>query len=419
MNPAEGSAHYRVGIATVDVTPPVGSPLAGFAARGEHGSTGVYHPLRAVVVTIDEGMTPVVLVSVEWLGFYDLATRVRAAIAEAIGIGPDRVVLAGTHTHCGPAIRAGDVGRYGRVDWAYVRVAVERIVSAARRAWQERTEARLSYGVGRCAVAMSRRAPDPARPGRVRPGSVPNPDGPTDHDVPVLVVRDLASDTVRGVVFSYACHPTAGAGLEIGGDYVAFAYDRLAAALGAAQPCFFTGCAGDQNPRPATATTPSTRRSVEEIQALGEELGDAVLAAVRSGDLRPLSGPMSVQRSVVELTTEPGAEPISDADRRVPLEVQTLTLGRSLALVAMAAEPTVEHGLRLKRELSTTFDAVLPLGYANEIMGYLPVRRQFAELGYEVLDANLYYGRSGRFSASTEERVHEQIGRMLGGARRR
>ena len=40
---------YQVGVSTVDITPPVGIYLAGYAARQEP-STEVYHPLKTTAV---------------------------------------------------------------------------------------------------------------------------------------------------------------------------------------------------------------------------------------------------------------------------------------------------------------------------------------------------------------------------------
>ena len=59
---------YQVGVSTVDITPPVGIYLAGFAARQEP-STAVYHPLKATAVAIDDGLTPLLIVGAEILGF--------------------------------------------------------------------------------------------------------------------------------------------------------------------------------------------------------------------------------------------------------------------------------------------------------------------------------------------------------------
>jgi hypothetical protein len=35
----------------------------------------------------------------------------------------------------------------------------------------------------------------------------PNPDGPTDHELPIISIESL-DGIVRGILFNYACHPT-------------------------------------------------------------------------------------------------------------------------------------------------------------------------------------------------------------------
>src|SRR5690606_36013252 len=155
---------YQVGIATADVTPPVGAPLAGFAARGPHTSTGVDHPLRAVVTAIGDGRTDLLLVGLEWLGCYDQADRLRRVLAERTGIDEQQILLSASHTHCGPAIRHADYAAHGWIDEEYLETAIQAIARAAGVAARHRFEAVLRAGTGDCAIAMSRRKPDPDRP---------------------------------------------------------------------------------------------------------------------------------------------------------------------------------------------------------------------------------------------------------------
>ena len=97
---------YLVGVAEVDVTPAIGTKLAGFAAR-TGDATGVYLPLRSIVTAITDRATDqtVIIVVVEWLGFYDNTDHARALINAATGVPTDDILLSGTHTHCGPPMR--------------------------------------------------------------------------------------------------------------------------------------------------------------------------------------------------------------------------------------------------------------------------------------------------------------------------
>lgn len=430
---------YSVGIATGDITPSVGAPLCGFAARGLHTSTGVYHPLRTVAVAVEDGSTTVIVLSAEIVFFEGIADRVRMGIAQATGVPGDRILLVGTHTHCGPAMRPQDADRHGWVDQDYVHHAVTVMARTAHTAWKNRYPARLEFGIGRASFAVSRRKPDPAGGGRVL--WAPDPEGPHDHEVSILAVRSL-DGVVRGILFSYACHPTSRGGLRIGGDYPGFACDRIEESFDNAQPCFLQGCGADQKPMPADPrATTFVPRSVEQTGEIGRELGDAVVRTIQAGGLRTVAGAMAMRRSVVDLRTEPldramVASELSkpemtfrkrwalhhqarlDAglpeERDVPMEIQTLRFGDSLAVVALAAEAVVEHALRMKRELRAHFADVLPLGYANAVIGYVPVRRQLDGWGYEVIDANQHRKRTGRFLPETEDLIHRTVAGMLG-----
>ena len=154
---------YKIGIVKTDITPPVGVFLAGFAERNEP-STGVYHPLRAVATVIDDGTTPLLILAAEWLGFYDQTERMRGRLTEAMGIPAANIVLSGTHTHCGPAVRQMDLFRHGALDEDYITRAIDNMTAAATEAWSSRTDAQLHFGNGHCTVSRCRRKPDPDNP---------------------------------------------------------------------------------------------------------------------------------------------------------------------------------------------------------------------------------------------------------------
>lgn len=429
---------YSIGIATGDITPEIGAPLCGFAARGRHTSTGVYHPLRTVAVAMHDGPTAVIMLSAEIVFFQDIAERVRNAICQETGMPNANILLNGTHTHCGPCLADRFRELHGWIDEDYVHHAIGVMARTALTAWRNRYPARLKFGVGRCDFAVSRRKPDPENTGQVL--WAPDPDGPHDHDVSVLVVESL-DGVVRGILFSYACHPTSRGGLLIGGDYPGFAYDRIQEAFDNVQPAFLQGCGADQKPMPTDpAATSFVPRTIEETRAIGRQLGDAVIETIQDGGLQPVTGAMHMRQAIIDLVTEPldkdrvaSELTLPDTDyrkcwalhykarldaglpeeRTVPFEIQTLRFGDSLAIVALAAEAVVEHALWLKCDLRPRFKHVLPLAYANDVIGYVPVKRQFGEWGYEVISANQYYKRTGRFIAETEDRVHEKVAAML------
>jgi len=103
------------------------------------------------------------------------------------------------------------------------------------------------------------------------------------------------------------------------------------------------------------------------------------------------------------------------ADYRFDLEVQTLRMGSDLALIGLAGEMSVEFGLRFRRSLGSAYRAVWTLGYTNEMVGYVPVRRQIPEAGYEVVDNNRHLLYTGPFAVETEELIAQAVTRALSG----
>lgn len=428
---------YLVGVAVVDATPPVGSRLTGFVARTEP-ATGVYLPLRGVVTAFTDRASGerLILVSLEWLGFYDQTERVRALISAATGVPGDHVLLCGTHTHCGPPVHSHVPGGcWEEPDEAFLQTTFEKIATAAQLALASQEPTTLRSATGWCGFAHSRRRPD----GQGGVEWMPTLDAPHDHTVPMLVCED-ATGKPRHVIFSYACHPTGGGPkLEFGGDYAGFAIVEVEKALGCTA-AFLLGCAGDQKPYQPDPTRPSfPAYSVEALRGFGRQLAAAVVQGVHFGTRALVVGPLRVQsrRLVLRTTVLPragyeamlkdelpwfrrwaelnlayldrGAQPPVD----LGFELQVVTFGRALAIIAMAGEMSVEYGLRLVKEFGGRCGQVWPVGYANEILGYVPSERQIPESGYEVIGSMRFMGRSGPLESGTEERIFAAVSALL------
>jgi hypothetical protein len=430
---------YLAGVASVDVTPPVGSKLAGFAARTEN-STGVYLPLRAIVTALTDRATDqtVIIVSLEWLGFCDTADKLRALIQAATGVPPDHIVLCATHTHYGPAVGKGGVlaDCLADIDVPFIAAAVAGMAGAAATAMANRRPVTLSSSLGWCGMAHSRRRPD----GKGGVEWKPTLEAPHDHTVPMLRCADENGKLVH-VLFSYAAHPTSGGPhlLQIGGDYPGFAVQELEQQLGCTA-AFLLGCAGDQKPfKPDPAQDGFPQCPLPEIQAFGRQLAEAVIREIQHGPWRQVAGPLTALVRKVELHTTVLARAVYAAwigsdnvyfdrwardhvaildqgqrpETAVAFELHTVQFGRSLVLVGMAGEMTAEYGLRVVRELGRDFGQAWPVGYISEMAGYLPAERQLPEGGYEVLGHIQYTGKSGPYESGTEEKIFAPIREML------
>ncbi|XVH33163.1 hypothetical protein ACNS7O_16430 (plasmid) [Haloferacaceae archaeon DSL9] len=404
--------------------------MAGFAKRDEPAGA-VEHDLRATAVTVeDESGMPAAIVSVDVL-YVPRAIRdaVAARCERRYGLDPASLMLAATHTHCGPEFRDFKLRMYAddkepyRTNAADYRDRLENeLVAAIGEALDDRLPATLSYSHARCGFAMNRRLP-------VEGGIAhqPNPDGSVDHDVPVLVAApaDGARSPTDGtrplaILFGYACHATTLSFAKYCGDWSGFARRYLEEEYPDATALCLLGCAGDQNPYP--------RGDLELAKRHGRTIATAVQAAIESRR-RPIRGPLRTdfEDCAIEFESPPGRdelEAMRQGDIRHlrvraetlleeleatgtirtehPYPIQAFGFGDDLTVVGLGGEVLVEYALELKARLD---GPLWVAGYANDEFTYVPTTKAKDEGGYEsegVIERSTF---SGPLRSNTEERI--------------
>ena len=423
-------AEWKAGVATTVITPDRPMWMAGYAARTKP-SEGKVHDLRAkALVLTDAQDNRLAIVTVDLLGI-DRAMRdwIEKRIEQRYHIAPSHLLINASHTHSGPVIRESAYSIYGHSFYdltpeqleqsnAYSDRLQQRLVDVVGQAIEQLAPARLAYTHGRAGFAMNRRAKT-VRGRRISP----NPDGPVDHDVPVLRIESPEGQ-LRAVLFGYACHATTLSFYQYCGDYPGFAQEYIEQLHPGATALFVAGCGGDQNPYPR-----DTDRALELCQQHGRALANGVEAALQSPS-QPVRGPL---RTALEEVTLDFAEPPSRSTLEqqtqsnnkyermhaeyllqqlehegaltstYPYPVQVIRFGDDLMMVALAGEVVVDYSLRLKREL--TGAPLWVAGYSNDVFGYLPSLRVLKEGGYEGGGAMLYTPWPGPFAPTVEERV--------------
>jgi hypothetical protein len=304
----------------------------------------------------------------------------------------------------------------------YVDDLQQKLLELIGRAIDSMAPAKLAYTHARAGFAMNRRS---KMEGGYRIS--PNPDGPVDHDVPVLRI-DSPDGKLRAVMFGYACHCTTLSFYKFCGDYAGFAQQYIEQAHPGTTALFITGCGGDQNPYPRGG--PNT---LEYCKQHGRALANGVEAAL-TPRARPVAGPIRAALDTVtlEFAKPPGREQLEQRakssdkyDRRhaqvlleelerngairttYPYLVQVVRFGDDLTMVALAGEVVVDYSLRLKAEL--TGQAVWVAAYSNDVFGYVPSLRVLREGGYEGGDAMRYTELPGPFASSVEQRVVDKV----------
>jgi hypothetical protein len=416
------AAGWRAGVATVDITPRTSLWMAGFAARTAP-SSGTRQPLHAKALAVeDAGGQRLVVVTLDLLGVTGgMSDRIGAAVARQHRLPRERLLLASSHTHSGPVVDTQLMVAYDvtpqqvRDVEAYTTTLEAQIVDVVGAALRALAPATLHAGHTTATFAANRRVQY-------------SPDGPVDHRVPMLRV-DIGG-TPKAILFSYACHNTTlqASNVEWHGDYAGVAQAAIEAAHPGLTALFMTGCGADANPKP--------RGTFEHVEQHGQALATAVRSAM--GSLAPITGPTRAALDLVDLPFEAALTPdqwkqrygltdpyvgrhaklmdeIRARDGALPtsqkMPLQVWRFGRDLTLVALGGEVVVDYALRLRRDHPD--DNVWPVGYANDVFGYVPSKRVLDEGGYEGGGSLLYYGRPGPFDGTVEDRIFASLSRLM------
>ena len=94
-----------------------------------------------------------------------------------------------------------------------------------------------------------------------------------------------------------------------------------------------------------------------------------------------------------------------------PYPIHAWQIGREMLLIGMGAETVVDYALRFKAEFG---EGTWVLGYADDMISYIPSRRVWDEGGYEG-GSNLYeYGRPAfRWAGDIEDRIAATVHKLV------
>jgi len=415
----------KAGVARVNITPPVGFPQAGFAARKEV-SQGILDDLFAKALVLDDGKIRIAMVTCDLLGLdKDVVAEIRHLIEKKTDIKGDNVMIACSHTHSGPAVK--DPGYLEErlvagIIPAWFEVLPRTIAGAVQMAARALVKARAGTGEGHSDIGVNRRL-------KTEEGVTigPNPQGIVDPTVGVLRV-DREDGSPLAVLVNYACHAvTLGPeNLLFSADYPGYMMNTLERLWGGRTMVMFAnGTAGNINPRirgDYTATKrigsmlagevlkvmetietkpdvslrglqksiylplkkfPSLDEAKAELEEKKRSLAKAEGGEVLRQDMSGLSGEV-VQakykvRVIEELERLESEEDLQAG--RLATEIQALRINDS-ALVALPGEVFVEIGLAIKRR--SPFERTFVIGYANDMHpSYIPTTESYEEGGYE------------------------------------
>jgi neutral ceramidase len=429
----KSAASWKAGIARTVITPETSVWLAGYGTK--RAPDGKLHDLwmKALALEDSKGIRAVLITS-DFQGVPKMMSdRVFQQLKENFQLERSQIMFTFSHNHCGPRL-GDDLIDYYPVEaeqeqlvTEYTDLMVERTVGLVEEALSRLAPASLQTGDGKTTFAVNRRNNREADvPDLIAKGTPLA--GPVDHNVPVMTVT-RPDGKLEAILFGYACHPTTLSFTTWCGDYPGFAQLELENNHPGTTAMFVNTCGGDQNPLP--------RRQVELCEKYGHMLAVAV-EEVLAKPLKPVSSGLKLAFEMVdlqylnvvsreELTTlleDSNALKARWAKRLLakldagdqfpaayPYPIHAWQLGSEMLLIGMGAETVVDYALRFKAEFG---EGTWVLGYADDMISYIPSRRVWDEGGYEG-GSNLYeYGRPAfRWAGDIEDRIAATVHKLV------
>jgi hypothetical protein len=411
----------KAGAASIDITPPPGLLMAGYAARTEP-SLGTHDPLTARAVVVND----TAIVAVDVVGLHEEMT---ARIRRRCTLPDGNVIVTAVHTHGAPISMRGRLG--AAADDDFLQQIEDGAVEAIDTALSRARPARITAGMGA--------DPDVARNRR-------HDDGRLDRSLPVVRIRDEAGECIA-VVASYACHPVVlGADNRLlTADYPHYVRERLEAAHPGAVAVFLTGCTGDANNGHSAHASWTLAANPERSFAAAEQVGHRIAEAARVAPEQAQGTAIAAANADVLLSlTRLEQEPMPVLARRWRGELASADPVRATILhywiawaerfdgvapgqwtgrvtvldwggvpiVALPGEIFAETGLSIRAACSGR--PALVLAYAEGTPGYIPPASEFASGGYEVEEAHRFFGLPGTFAPGSAEALADAAKTLLG-----
>ncbi len=453
-----GAGEFRAGFGRADITPDLGTPLAGYYSY--RPSDGVLDPLEASCVAVSDGTRTALLISIDHLQLSNWHfDRAREAAAKAANLPPEAVYIAATHTHLAPVTGLPSYCRkfpeaerkrvQGLIDLANRRI-IDGIAKAGADAVADLAPANIRLARTTCPdIAFIRRYRMKDGSTRTNPGTsnpnIDHPIGKPDETVQVVRLERIGKPDIA--IINFQTHPDTIGGTKCSADWPGFTRRILERALDhAAYAVVFNGAQGDTNHSwyPANLL-PRPKVKYDNARRIGQRLAGAVLGVwefslpAEAGDVHFKMDKVHIPARTVDPTkvehyqrirdlhfqgrreelvklcgpgmevTTAVAEALNCLDlhkRQITaydMRVSCVAVGKTLAFGGFPGEPFTELGRFVKR--TSKFRMTIPTCCTNGSYGYLPEHSAFAEGGYEQ--------RSSRYAAGVGEKLAQGLCAIL------
>ncbi len=418
FNTKEDIFMLKAGFSRVDITPPLGSHLAGYYQV--RIAKGILDPLYLNAIAFSDGEETIVWVTADVLNIRKMnANEIRGVISKRLDLPVKNIFISALHQHTSIILggKEGDASIYS--NYPYIAHLYSKFADVAQMAVNDMKEATLYVGEQQSSVPLSF-----VRRYLMKDGSIrTNPGRGTHNDIERPL--DDADNTVRLFRFkredgdialvNFSTHPDVIGGEFYSADWPGFLRTNVEKDIPGTRCIFINGVEGDTNH--INFMNENIRHGYAYSQEMGRILADAVIELWDKGEEIPVEHIKSANDTVYSQTRMDGFEDYEKSREYVAeynagkhkddpdalnkmivasriaslrdtgifqvLPMSAINFGK-VAIVGFGGEAFTHYGTSV-REACPEMKYMLTTCCTNGGEGYLPTKSAFAEGGYEVI----------------------------------
>ena len=441
----------KIGFARKEITPPLGCCISGYFETRR--ADGILDPLLGTALAADDGTGTVLVFSLDLIGiFQHNQDKLRHAVAEAVGIPYEAVMIACTHTHLGPVTNVGEAGYDpdcfdpGIVD----RLQTD-LVLLAKEALQDLRPSEMYFAenhVHQISFIRSYYMKDGSietNPGWQNPNVVKPTTDADDHLGLVLFKRENAPEVA---IINFQVHPDVIGGTKFSADYPKFVRDTFESIIPNSRCMYLNGAMGDSNHIDISQGPGTVRNGYQRAVHMGRCIACSAVSVYALAQKSASKAVSYLQKDLAFRTNKGSEEALSEAkrvydlwksgqeDKILPpdeprkamavtckiaeadrimrlvsfpdwfsLHLGVIAIG-DLVIAAIPGEPVAATGMRFRAEsgFPLTITACCGNGYEDS---YLPRSETYDSGGYEPTTAIFVQGETERIEDAFLEIMHE------------
>ena len=399
-----GAESFRVGEGVTDITPPIGTELAGFhkPAGKERRSTTVRQPASARALVFANAATSLfAIVSLDVCAVsQEFCRDVKKEVARVSGIEEKNIRIGATHTHSMPTLRY--FRQWGRLPEDYRNMVSKRIVEAVELARNDLASAKLFLGKEQVVGASHNRTSKDFKTGELF--GKESTDDERWLDTTLHALHFVREGKRNLLWYQFSAHPVCYADETSGPDFPGLVASKMKEQENLS-PSLLQGHCGDVNSGTSGRGDPEAV-SDAIVKALRQAIKNTRLVDVT--EIRQTTevfrAPLDIdlhKRQLAEYRTDPAQcskGPWVDAEfarewhewaskwdlaqTSYTTPISALRLG-DVALFFHPGELYSVYGLIVRRD--SPFRDTLVIGYADDLIGYVPDPKAYAAGEYSAM----------------------------------